>query len=380
MSHLRNLRSKNAGNIIFSYLNINSIRNKFENLCELVASNVDILCIAEAKLDPSFPNSRFLIPGFHKPLRIDVSSPRGGFLVYIKSSLPSEMSTKFKLPNNIQIIPFELNLRKDTWLFVCIYKPPLQNNQYFVSILSDLLDFYSNEYDNKVVLGDFNLEPSSPSMLSFMDSQNFVSLRKNKTCFKGTGSCIDLILTNRKYSFTSTSSYESGLTDHHHLIYSVMKSTFKCEEPKKLIYRDYSNFSQKDFQNELLLHIGDGKYNYLEFEKNFVETLNKHAPKKNKIFRGNHKPHINKTLRKAIMKRSQLKNKANKTKDPKDILKYKKLRNYVVKLNNQSKQEHFDSLNHFLDSKPFWKICKPIFSNKHSFGGLKIAFTKAVKS
>ena len=30
------------------------------------------------------------------------------------------------------------------------------------------------------------------------------------------------------------------------------------------------------------------------------------------------------------MKRSQLKNKANKTKDPKDISKYKKQRNYVV--------------------------------------------------
>ena len=128
VSHLRNLRSKNAGNIIFSYLNINSIRNKFENLCELVAGNVDILCIAETKLDPSFPNSQFLIPGFHKPLRMDVSSRRGGLLVYIKSSLPSKMLTKFKLPNNIQIIPFELNLRKGKWLFVSSYKPPLQNN------------------------------------------------------------------------------------------------------------------------------------------------------------------------------------------------------------------------------------------------------------
>ena len=113
-----------------------------------------------------------------------------------------------------------------------------------------------------------------------------------------------------------------------------MKTIFKCEEPKKLIYRNYSNFSQKDFQNELLLNIGDGKNNYLEFEKNFVETLNKHTPKKTKLLRGNHKSHIIKTLRKVIMKRSQLKNKANKTKDPKDILKYKKQRNYVVKLNN----------------------------------------------
>ena len=151
-----------------------------------------------------------------------------------------------------------------------------------------------------------------------------------------------------------------------------MKTTFKFEEPRKLIYRKYSNFSQKDFQSDLLLNIADGKNNCLEFEKNLLKTLNKHAPKKTKIFRGNHKPHINKTLRKAIMKRSQLKNKANKTKDPKDILKYKKQRNYVVKLNNQSKQEHFDSLNPFLDSKPFWKSCKPYFSNKDSFGESKI--------
>ena len=73
-----------------------------------------------------------------------------------------------------------------------------------------------------------------------------------------------------------------------------------------------------------MLNIRDGKNNYLEFEKNFVEALDKHAPKKTKIFRGIHKPHINKTLRKAIMKRYQLKSKANKTKDPEDMLKYKK--------------------------------------------------------
>ena len=66
-----------------------------------------------------------------------------------------------------------------------------------------------------------------------------------------------------------------------------METIFKCDEPKKLIYRNYSNFSQKDFQNELLLNIGDIKNNYLEFEENFVETLNKHAPKKiEKYFEG----------------------------------------------------------------------------------------------
>ena len=177
--------------------------------------------------------------------------------------------------------------RNEKWLLPSIYKPPLQNNEYFVSSLTDLLVFCSYEYDNKVVLGDFNLDRSSPSMLTLMNSHNFVNLIK-KTCFKGTGSCIYTILASRKYSFKNTFSYITGLIDHHHLIHSVIKRTFKCEESKKLVYRNYSNFSQKNFQSNLLLNIRDGKNNCLEFVKNFVEMLNKQATTKTKIIRANH--------------------------------------------------------------------------------------------
>ena len=210
MSHLSNLWSKNPKNIIFSYININSIRNKFENLCDIVGKNVDVLSIAETKLDSSFPNAQFLLPGFHEPLRLDINHRSGELLVYIKASLPSKILTKFKLPINIQIIPFEINLRKEKWLFVSIYKPPSQSNHYFLDILGDLLDFYSQDYDNKVILGDFNLEPSNPSIASFMNNQNLFNLVKSNTCFKGKGSCIDLILTNRKYSFKNICSVETG--------------------------------------------------------------------------------------------------------------------------------------------------------------------------
>ena len=61
------------------------------------------------------------------------------------------------------------------------------------------------------------------------------------------------------------------------------------------------------------------KYDYSDFEKKLVDTLSKHAPKKIKTFRGNHKPHISKTLGKAIMRRSQLQNKENKTQNPINI-------------------------------------------------------------
>ena len=66
--------------------------------------------MAETKLDPSFPNSQFLIPGFHEPMRLDITSKRGGMLVYIRSSLPSKIMSNFKLPENIQAIPFELEM------------------------------------------------------------------------------------------------------------------------------------------------------------------------------------------------------------------------------------------------------------------------------
>ena len=72
---------------------------------------------------------------------------------------------------------------------------------------------------------------------------------------------------------------------------------------------------------------------YDSFEQCFSSKLNEYAPKKTKWVRGNNKSHMNKFLRRAIMKRSKLKNNANETKHPIDIKMYKKQRNYVVGLN-----------------------------------------------
>ena len=48
---------------------------------------------------------------------------------------------------------------------------------------------------------------------------------KQNTCFKGDGgSCIDLRITNSKFSFMKTNSFETGLSDHHHMIYIILKT------------------------------------------------------------------------------------------------------------------------------------------------------------
>ena len=114
---------------------------------------------------------------------MDINDRSGGLLVYIKASLPSKILTNFKLPIKIQTIPFERNVRKEKWLFVSINKPQSQSNQYFLDILGDLLDFDSQDYDNKVLVGDFNLESSNPSIALFMNNQNLFDLVKSNTCF-----------------------------------------------------------------------------------------------------------------------------------------------------------------------------------------------------
>ena len=85
--------------------------------------------------------------------------------------------------------------------------------KHFCDSLSELLDFYSRIYGNKVVFDDLIVEISYPVMLSLINNENFINPVKLNTCFKGKGSCIDLILTNRRYSFKHTSSTETGLSD-----------------------------------------------------------------------------------------------------------------------------------------------------------------------
>ena len=103
----------------------------------------------------------------------------------------------------------------------------------------------------------------------------------------------------------------------------------------KVIFKNFKS----DFQEAL--QSCNGSYN--AFDNYFTSCLDKHAPKRKKALRGNEKLHMNKNLKRAIIKRSKLKNKADKTKNPFDIMNYKIQRNYVTKLNKTAKLEYFDN-------------------------------------
>ena len=60
-----------------------------------------------------------------------------------------------------------------------------------------------------------------------------------------------------------------------------------------MMYRDYKNFNQEIFSQELRSSLSSGTvHDYTSFEKNFLGVLNKHATLKKKVLPGNHAPYL----------------------------------------------------------------------------------------
>ena len=118
---------------------------------------------------------------------------------------------------------------------------------------------------------------------------------------------------------------------------------------------------REELQNKLEI-LGDD-ITYTQFEKTFIEQLDKHAPLKEKSIRANNQPFMNKTINKAIMNRSRLKNRFLKSPTNINEHNYKKHRNYVVNLIRREKKKYFASIdpNKISDVKKIWKTIKPLF-------------------
>ena len=158
---LKNVRLKHPKKVCLPHININSIRNKLDNLFEFTYGLVYFLAVCETKLDSSFPTGQFNLPGFRTPYRKDLSAKSGGFLAYVNSNIPSKVLKIPDCPRDIQVIPVEINLKKRKWLVIAIYTPPSQCKNYFITELTKILDKCRGSYENTVILEDFNMQPTN---------------------------------------------------------------------------------------------------------------------------------------------------------------------------------------------------------------------------
>ena len=311
---MKSIRQENTNKLVFAHININSLRNKFELLVDQVKGNSDILMIFETKIDDSFPLGNFLIGGFSKRYSLDRDSLGGGILLYAGRDIPTNLIKVETKP--IEGFSVEINLRNDKWLISCSYSPHKNMLGNHLPALSEKLDIHSTSYDNFISLVDFNIEMEEQQIKDFCDNYSLKSLIRQPTCYKKSQSnptCIDLILTNAPQKFQSTCVLETGLSDFHLMTVTVMGKIFKKLKPRTINYRSYKHFSNQAYRESLLhehskkvfVNNDGGLQRFCDIN---INILNRHAPRKRKLARGNQMPFITKELSKAIMKRSRLRN------------------------------------------------------------------------
>ena len=377
-------RSKHLSNPLISYYNINSLRNKFFEI-KYLASNIlpDILILAETKIDNLFKDSEFTLDGYYRPQRKDFSSNSGGLIQYVRNGIIYSLKPEFEL-NNFESISTELTFNKQKWLLLSFYRTERnqskkENIANFFQQLNDSVARISLKYENFILMGDINIDLKDPKAVGFvklndfMDLYNLKNIVKDKTCFhKGHESLIDLILTNKPLKFMSTKCYELGISDCHKLISTCLRQKVARLKPRKITYRSMKNYDKNQFKSDFErklsnLNFSSANQAYDSIVSILKLLLDKHAPIKSKLARGNQGNFVNKSLSKAFMKRSYLKSKYLKNKSVENRALFKKQRNHCTYLKREAINSKFvnateNSNKH--DTKPIYKLLKPFMTNK----------------
>ena len=125
-----------------------------------------------------------------------------------------------------------------------------------------------------------------------------------------------MILTNDRSGFMKTAVMETGISDHHKMIFSILKHTFAEEPPRTICFRNLKNFDRIAFNSYLESKMADCTNFYEKFLQVFYDTAQLFAPLKKKIIRCNNKTFMTKRLRKVIMTCSKLGKKYKKKRTP----------------------------------------------------------------
>ena len=74
---------------------------------------------------------------------------------------------------------------------------------------------------------------------------------------------------------------ETGISDFHKMVITVLKIFYKKQKPKIISYRNYKTFNANLFKEELneeLLSIDNDNAELVEFNNTILSILDKHAP------------------------------------------------------------------------------------------------------
>ena len=153
-----------------------------------------------------------------------------------------------------------------------------------------------------------------------------------------------------------------------------MKSHFASLKPKTVYYRNFKNFDETSFLNDLRetnfdLSTNDPNENHSFITDTFIKIVQSNAPLKKRFVRGNEAPFMIKELRKAIYTRSRLRNNFCKNPTKENEKKYKIQRNKCMSIRKKSLEKYFNNISNdgvFFSILNIYMTCKHKIHNHQS--------------
>ena len=374
---LYDFRKDHPKNFIFAHININHFRNKFIEIAPWLYDNiVDLLAISETKLDKSFPSCQFKVMNYSM-YRCDRDGNGGGLICYVKSSIPHRERTDLCYRDNgMESMVLEISLRKEKWFFIIVYRPPSVNVRFLNEALEKMCETCQSQGKSLFIMGDINVDllKCTTPVSDIIDVFGMKNLIKGPTCFKSISNptLVDVIITDSWKRISKCENISNGISDFHNIVCAATRMYAPETKLRKITYRSYKNFSDKDFTNELnaapfhVANIFDNVDDMLWYHNTLLtDIINAHAPLKQKAIKGNQIPYMNSELRKAINAKNMLRRKFNKSKCNVNWEIFRQQRNKVTSLKRRALHEYFSKrCDEKTNSKAFWETVKPFMTNK----------------
>ena len=116
-----------------------------------------------------------------KPYRLDRNRKGGGIILSVREDISSKLINHSCIDHGKKYFLVEINLRKQKWPIICNYNSDKTMVKGYLEYISKEIDTHSSKYDNFLLSGDFN---SEPTMKCFCLIYNFKNLLDKPTHYK----------------------------------------------------------------------------------------------------------------------------------------------------------------------------------------------------
>ena len=344
-----------------AHINVNSLLANLEEMkIHILGSGFDVIAVSETWLKPINDDS-FVRYDNYTLIRNDRVGQRGGGVAfYVRENIKHKLIFKSSPGSSVEQLWIEVCINHEKVAIGCIYKPPHINYSEFEQ-LEHTLSYVVAEYQHVLLLGDFNVnlyktgDIADVSFLSGMSTtyglEQLITMPTHH--LRDTHTLIDHAYTfSNKLNFVKAVGQMSvpGVS-HHDVIYLAYDLFVPKSKPKFISFRNMKKVNPILIKHDIsvadwnsLEHIADMNDRVCAFNTLILNIFDTHAPLVKRRITRPPAPWITDDIKSEMKHRDNLRAKYYKYKDPQMWEDYKKWRNRIKQLINNSKKKYLNNL------------------------------------